>query len=85
MDVLISLLLGFGSGLLYNEHIYRQSLSFPKRNPFLSFWVRLFLLGCVSLGVALQFSEKGLLAFLSANLLARLIHTLLRGFVIVRY
>jgi len=85
MEALISLLLGFVSGLLYNEHIYRQAVRFPRRSPFLSFWFRLSLLGGITLAVALHFSATGLILFLTANLLARLLHTLLRGFVIVRY
>ncbi len=85
MEALISLLLGFFSGLLYNEHIYRQAIRFPRKSPLLSFWVRLSLLGAITLAVALHFSPTALILFLTANLLARLVHTLLRGFVIVRY
>ncbi len=85
MDLPISFLIGFISGILYNEHIYRQSIIFPRRSLFLSFWVRLIILGAFMLPIGVYFETKGLLTFLVANLLARFLHTVLRGFVIVRY
>ena len=85
MDVAFSLLLGFFSGILYNEHIYRQSVRFPRSRPFLSFLVRFSLLGAVALLVAFLWKSEGLLLFLAGNLAGRLLHTFLRAFVIVRY
>ncbi|GEM_PF-1728846 len=85
MEVFISFLVGFISGLLYNEHLYRQTIIFPAKNPFFSFWVRISLLGVVLYLVVVHFSFKGVVVFLIANLVARFIHIILRGFVIVRY
>ena len=85
MDLLLPLLLGFLSGLLYNEHIYRQSLKFPRSRPYLSFFVRFSILGTVALAVALIWDAEGLLFFLGGNLAGRFLHTFLRAFVIVRY
>jgi len=85
VETLLSLLVGFLSGVLYNEHIYRQSIKFPKSNPFHSFLIRLFLLGAVAAYVAKMGGVEALLAFLGGNLAGRFLHTLLRAFVIVRY
>ena len=73
------------TGLLYNEHIYRQSVRFPKSKPISGFWIRLILTGIVALLIAETLGAKHLLVFLGGNLLARLLHTLFRGFLIVRY
>jgi len=64
MDVVFSLLLGFVSGLFYNEHIYRQSINFPRRNPLLSFWIRITLLGLTILVVAAYSSGAAWVAVL---------------------
>jgi len=85
MELLLSLLLGFVSGLLYNEHIYRQARIFPKRKLFLSFWIRFLPLGLLALLIAKFWGGKALLVFILANLVARFLHTIFRGFVVVRY
>lgn len=85
MEILFSLLLGFLSGLLYNEHIYRQARTFPKRRFLLSFWIRFLPLGILALLVAKLWGSEALLGFILSNLIARFLHTLLRGFVVVRY
>ncbi len=85
MAILISFLLGLVSGALYNEHIYRQSLSFPESRPILGFTLRLGITAVVGIFVAVVFGSNGLLAFAGGNLLGRLIHTAVRGLLVVRY
>jgi len=85
MEFLLSLLLGFISGLLYNEHIYRQARGFPKRKLLLSFWIRFLPLGILAFLIAKFWGGEALLGFILANLVARFLHTFLRGFVVVRY
>ncbi len=85
MELALSFLLGFISGVLYNEHIYRQSMRFPRSRPFLSFLVRFSLLSVVAFLVAHLWKAEGLLLFLVGNLAGRFLHTFLRAFLIVRY
>ena len=85
MDLLLSFLCGFLSGILYNEHIYRQSLRFPKSRPFHSFLIRFSLLGILALLIAEVWGAEALLPFLVGNLVGRFLHTFLRAFLIVRY
>ncbi len=85
MEFPISFIAGMITGLLYNEHIYRQSMRFPGSRPASGFCLRLILTGAVALLIADILGAKYLLAFLAGNLLARLLHTLFRGFLIVRY
>ncbi|RLJ71366.1 hypothetical protein BCF55_1666 [Hydrogenivirga caldilitoris] len=85
MEFLLSFTAGILTGLLYNEHIYRQATNFPKSNPLKGFWLRLTLTGLVALVIAKSWGAQALLTFVAGNLLARLVHTFLRGFPVVRY
>ena len=85
MDQALPVLIGLVTGVLYNEHIYQQSVRFPRRVLILSFWVRFSLLSLVTIGVALAFGGAGLVAFTVSTLAARILHTLFRSFVAVRY
>ncbi len=85
METFTSALLGFLSGLIYNEHIYQQAIRFPKRDLRFSFWVRFPLLALLMTLTGTLFGSEGLLTFLILNLTARFLHTVFRSFVAVRY
>ena len=85
MDLILSFLWGSIFGLFYNEHIYLQAKNFPSRNILYSFWLRFMVLSLVTLLVAYLYGARGVLVFFLGNLVVRFLHTVLRGFVFVRY
>ncbi len=85
MSPALSFFLGFLSGLAYNEHIYRSSRRFPHSRVFTSFLLRFSLLALIILLIARLYGSKALLFFIVGNLVGRGLHTLIRGFVVVRY
>ncbi|MDQ7038930.1 MAG: hypothetical protein Q9N26_07020 [Aquificota bacterium] len=84
MEAFTSALLGFLSGLIYNEHIYQQAVRFPRKDLRFSFWVRFLPLALLMTFVGTLFGPEGLLYFLVLNLTARFLHTVFRSFVAVR-
>ena len=85
MELILSFLLGSVLGLLYNEHIYRQTKRFPARGVLYSFWVRFIALFICALVVALLYGPYALLSFAVGNLIFRFLHTLFRALIFVRY
>ena len=85
MVEILSFFIGFLSGLLYNEHIYRQSRRSQGSGYTFGFLLRLSFVALLGIIVALRFGSMGVLLFFAGNLVARIIHTLVRGVLIVRY
>jgi len=84
VEILLLFLFGLLSGILYNEHIYRRSLLFPRSNPLTSFLLRFSLLGVALFLVAKVGGAEALLSFVGGNLVGRFVHTFLRAFLTVR-
>ncbi|WP_457600292.1 N-ATPase subunit AtpR [Hydrogenivirga sp.] len=82
MELFISFVVGVVTGLVYNEHLYRQARNFPNSSPMMGFWLRLLFTGVIALILAERFGAKALLLFLAGNLVARFLHTLVRGFAV---
>ena len=80
MEYPLSLLGGFLSGVLYNEHIYRESRTFPRKGLLYAFKVRLLLLAGIMILVALSFGAGGLLVFTISHLVGRFAHLIWRVF-----
>jgi hypothetical protein len=78
MDVMVSLLPGFLSGILYGEHLYLQTRIFPKRKLLLSFWVRFGATSVLFLAVAGVGGSSHLLSFFVGHLVGRFFHALVR-------
>ena len=85
MEIALSFIVGCITGVVNNEQVYRQSRRFPHSRPMQGFFIRLLLTGAVALIVVDRFGANALLPFLGGNALARLLHTLLRSRVVVRY
>ncbi len=84
MEIFLPLLLGVVSGFLYNEHLYRSSMSFSVERPKIAFLWRFLILAITTLMVALYWGEGALLIFMASHLFVRVAHTLVRGFRVVR-
>ncbi|NPA40903.1 MAG: hypothetical protein GXO18_01330 [Aquificae bacterium] len=85
MEFILSFGVGFVSGIIYNEHLYRQSRRFPNSRVFLGSLIRLSFAGAVAVVILMRFGTKGVLAMILGFLVAKFIHVLLRGFLVVRY
>ncbi len=80
MEYSLSLLGGFVSGALYNEHIYKESRLFPKKRFLYTFKVRFLALAVLMTLVAFWLGAGGLLAFAISHLFGRFAHLILRTF-----
>ena len=80
MEYSVSLLGGFVSGALYNEHLYKESIAFPRKRFIYTFKVRFLLLAGLMILIALSLGGGGLLLFTVSHLVGRFAHLLWRIF-----
>ncbi len=79
MDLALIIIVGFLSGLLYVQNIYRSSKR--AKNPFLTFPIRFFLTALIILLIGEKFGVRGLIIFTFSHLSGVLLFTAYRAFV----